>query len=417
MPREGALPDMDWIPPGPVLGMMLSSVVRSRLNGHELVELIRARSRQIAHLQAEMYADIWDLAHTPPGDVDSEPERTAWIDEYIRDEIQAALTLTERGADIVLSLALDLARLPRVREALSEGRIDLARAKVLCRETEHLDDDVAARVIEELLDDASHQTTGQLAARTRRRAIKADPDGARRRYRRGVEDRRVDTGRNPDGTADIAARQLPIDRVTAVTERIWALARSLHGEDDRSIDQIRADVVMDLLEGNPLPLAGGTRGSVELRIDLPTLAGLDDDPAEIPGWGPVISDIARQIAQCQTDCQWKAVVVDPETGQPLWTGTTRRRPTTAQRRHVEARNPTCVFPGCRRPATRSHIDHTTDHARGGTTRTSNLGPLCARHHLRSKHRAGWALRQPEPGVFHWISPRGRHYRVRPPPRD
>lgn len=416
-PRR-VLPDgIEEMPPGPELGEILEGLDSSRLNGHELVTVIQARARQIAHLQADLYADIWELAHTPPCDIDSPPERTELVDEYIREEVQAALTLTGRAADHALSLACDLDRLPPVREALGEGRIDLARARVICRELEHLDDDLALQVVDELLDDAPRLTTSQIGRRLRRRCHKLDPDNTARRYHKGVEERHVHTQTNPDGTADISARQLPIERVAAITSRIRALAQQLKGHDERSIDQIRADIVLDLLEGNTILPQTSQKGSVQLHVDLETLLRLNDEPGELEGFGPIISDLARRLTHDLNDGSWTAVVTDKETGQPIWNATLRRRPTANQRRHIQARNPTCVFPGCNRPATQTQIDHIIDHARGGPTHPANLGPLCTPHHLRTKHRAGWKLAQPKPGHFHWISPRHHHYHVRPPPPD
>lgn len=154
---------------------------------------------------------------------------------------------------------------------------------------------------------------------------------------------------------------------------------------------------------------------MEIRVDLTTLLELDDTAGEVAGWGPIISDLARQIVHHQIGSQWTVVVTDPDTGATVHTGVTRRRPTAAQRRHITARNSTCVFKGCRMPSTTCQIDHTIDYAQGGPTHTSNLGPLCAHDHLTDKHKAGWKLTQPQPGVFVWTSPRGHTYLVRPPP--
>ncbi len=92
----------------------------------------------------------------------------------------------------------------------------------------------------------------------------------------------------------------------------------------------------------------------------------------------------------------------------VWNGTTRRRPTATERRYILARQPVCVFPGCRMPARDSDLDHTVDYAKGGRTHPHNLGPLC-RHHHRLKHEAGWKLEQPKPGHFIWTSPLGHTY--------
>ena len=85
------------------------------------------------------------------------------------------------------------------------------------------------------------------------------------------------------------------------------------------------------------------------------------------GYGPVVADVARRVAATQVGSEWRVAVTHPDSGALLWDGTTKRRPSTAQRRYVEARSPTCVFPGCRMPATRSDIDHVIDHSQGGPT--------------------------------------------------
>lgn len=399
--------------PGGRLAALLESIDRSRLNGHELVILLQARSRQIAHLQAELYADMWELAFTPPGDAASPAERLDTIDEFASDEIAAAMTLTPRSADRQLSLVSQLAELPRVWKALREGSIDLARAKVFCQETGHLDSDEARDVADSLVDAAAGLTSRQLGGRLRRRCMENDPEAARRRYDDGVSERRVESHSNPDGTADLCVRQLPPHRVAAIVARLHRLARRTKRDgDERTLDQIRADLAGDFLDGHCNHTAG-PKGTVELRVALTTLMGLDEQAGEIPGWGPIISDLARQVATQQHHSRWTFVVDDR--GEPIHTGTTRRRPTTPQRRHVQARNPRCSFPGCPAPATRCHMDHTIAYGRHGPTIVVNLGPLCARHHLRAKHRAGWQLEQPRPGHFHWTSPRGHHYHIRPPP--
>ena len=61
--------------PGPELGAVLGSVDRSRLNGHDLVWLLRAQARQIAHLQAQQLATMVEISYCPPGDASSPVER------------------------------------------------------------------------------------------------------------------------------------------------------------------------------------------------------------------------------------------------------------------------------------------------------------------------------------------------------
>ena len=132
-------------------------------------------------------------------------------------------------------------------------------------------------------------------------------------------------------------------------ERVNRLAKGAKTEGDtRSLDQISADVFSDLVTGRGLSAAPA--GSVDITVDLATLTGLSEVPGEIPGWGPVIADIARQVALANEGGEWRVSVTDPETGQVAWNGTTRRRPSATERRYVLARRPVCVFPGCRMPA-------------------------------------------------------------------
>ncbi len=139
---------------------------------------------------------------------------------------------------------------------------------------------------------------------------------------------------NPDGTANLIAWCLPPERANAAFGRLDSLAGVAKGEDDpRSIDQIRCDVLLDLVDDG----SGSTRrGVIDLRVDLATLTQLSEDPGEISGYGPVVADIARRVAATQVGSVWRVAVTDPDDGAVLWDGTTRRRPTAAQRRYVEA---------------------------------------------------------------------------------
>jgi hypothetical protein len=82
------------------------------------------------------------------------------------------------------------------------------------------------------------------------------------------------------------------------------------------------------------------------------------------------------------------------------------------RRQVILRDTYEVFPYSARSARNQDLDHTIPFREGaeGQTRASNLGPLSRKAH-RGKTHGGWQLEQPKPGVFHWESPGGYHYRV------
>ncbi len=181
---------------------------------------------------------------------------------------------------------------------------------------------------------------------------------------------------NADGTADLVACNLPAERAVACMRTLDTEAHAAkRGGDPRSIDQLRTDILLDRLEGDRA--TKGRRGVVDLHIDLTTLAGLDANPGEIPGFGPIVADVARRVADRQHNSEWRVTVTDPDSGTVVWNGITRRRPTVTQRRYLEARNRCCVFPGCRMPAMDSDIDHTRDFAKGGSHRRLPTWDRCA----------------------------------------
>jgi hypothetical protein len=324
-------------------------------------------------------------------------------------EIRAALSLTRRAADFELGFAVELVfRVPAVWDALSVGLIDLRRARVLVSGTSHLPAETAREVIGRIIGRVCRLTTGQIAAVLRRLCVEADPDQAVSRYRHAHDERRVIMEPTVEGTANLLGLDLPPDRVEAILRRIGLLACSLKtGDETRSMDQLRADIFLDLLEGNQMDVST-RRGVVDLHVDLATLAGLSEAPGELAGYGPVIADIARQVTERQHGSEWRWTLTDPDTGQPVDSGITRRRPSIGQRRQVQTINPICVFPGCRMPATGCDLDHRIPWSQGGPTSPDNLAPLC-RHDHRIRHQTGWK-HQPLPGGdHHWTSPLGHQY--------
>jgi hypothetical protein len=306
-----------------------------------------------------------------------------------------------------LSFALDLRqRLPQIHAMLGSGVIDVRRAKTIDRHTCHLTMATARSVVERIAEAAPQLTTGQLRARIKKLCIDTDPAEAKKRYEFAVEGRRIIAEPTVDGTAHLHATDLPPDRVTAITQRINKIARSLRGGDEtRTMDQLRADTYMDLLQGTGHTTR--SKGVVHMTVDLDTLTGLTEHPGDLNGFTPVISDIARQIAQDQPDAQWRYTVTDTHTGQPLHTGITRRRPTATQRRAVETRDNHCIFPGCRMPGTDCDLDHTTTWAENGPTTPNNLTTLCRPHHLL-RHN-GWNYTTHPNNTNQWTSPLGHTY--------
>ncbi|MEA2025033.1 MAG: DUF222 domain-containing protein [Actinomycetota bacterium] len=409
---------LDEMEPGPVLAGFLASIDVTCVSGYDRIVVVRAHQRMASHHAAQVYrsmASVTDAICEPGEECTAESAA-----EYAAAEIRAALHLTRRAADAELSFALDLRdRLPRLAAMLEAGKIDPRRARTIERGTTHLADEAARGVVDRIAEIASRLTTGQLAVRIRRLCIEADPDEAEARYAESVADRRVVMEPNETGTANLFGLNLPPHRVALLTRRINRIARSLRGSgESRTMDQLRADVYLDLLAGKHgnATSGGSKRGVVDIRVDLDTLAGLTDHPGDLGGYGPVISDIARQMAEEGERCEWRYTVADTATGQPIHTGTTSRRPTAAQRRAIESRDVTCIFPGCRMPAMDCDLDHRIPWAQGGPTTVRHLTPVCRYDHITVRHDAGWTYIRLPNGDYRWTSRLGHTYTTtRAPP--
>ncbi|MDT3316428.1 DUF222 domain-containing protein [Microbacterium sp. KSW4-11] len=192
-------------------------------------------------------------------------------------------------------------------------------------------------------------------------------------------------------------------------------AAAIVATDNRSTDQVRADVFADLLlAGTPAlddtrdttagPL-GAIRARVQILIPAATLTGEDDGPSDLAGRSPIDPATARSLAGGTG--VWERLFHDPTTGVTV--ATDSYRVPSGMRRFLQARDQHCRFPGCRTAAIRCEVDHTHDHALGGRTELTNLAHLCQRHHSMKQFTA-WRVRQLKGGVLEWTSPLGRTYR-------
>ncbi len=84
---------------------------------------------------------------------------------------------------------------------------------------------------------------------------------------------------------------------------------------------------------------------------------------------------------------------------------------------MKARDRTCRFPGCNRPAAACELDHTLRYPDGPTC-SCNLGDLCAHHHHLKHLAPGWTLTNHGNGHLTWTTPTRHTHHItpdRPPP--
>ena len=190
-------------------------------------------------------------------------------------------------------------------------------------------------------------------------------------------------------------------------------------DESRTFDQLRADLLTDLLlAGDPSEAHGagldGIRATLQVTVSATTLIGLDDRPGELDGHGPIRPEVARTLAGSTKG--WTRLFLDSE---GFVTRTDTYTPTEPMVRFLRARDQHCRFPGCRQPIHRCERDHNEDWALGGSTSIDNLAHFCRTHHAL-KHPdlpdfARWTARQTPERTVEWTDPDGRtHHDVERP---
>ena len=409
------------------LANLIPKLVETR---REMARLHAAEARLLA--EARRIADEWAAEADPAAKSASEfPHRS------VAAEIAATWRVSDRTVQRQVDDAATLVNgFPETHAALASGEISVAHARVIVAsgaivEPAELRSEFEASV----LDYAKSESASRLAPIAKRRAEWFADAAFEDRHRRAREGRGL--GGRPPRRHERTSPHRP-DRAGARRSRpsdsVGSRSRSKHGrdaatgdpaadtvaepksEDTRTLDQLRADVMLDLiLAAGPVAHDSGLAAiHATVSVTVPVLALIDDgirDPFEqssLDGHGPIDADTARMLAGAASG--WDRVLTHPITGAVL--GVDRYTPSEQLRRHLRIRDQHCRFPGCRMPTRRSDIDHTFDHALGGTTSAANLAHLCRRHHTL-KHQTAWTVVQLPGGVLEWTSPTGAPYVDRP----
>lgn len=403
-------------------------------------------------VQTRVLAESLDLCLA---DGDSRPDTTMSVRSFAA-ELACAVRVSDRTVEQHMNDAQVLRdRFPVAYGALREGALPRAHAQVIADEGMRLvDDTVRAEYEQIVLDLAGHLTTGRLRAVAKAIAEQLLPTTIDDRHTDAWALRRVQLRDVDDGMTELWAL-VPSPLAHGIHDRLTQFARTIreaerqeaktdagahldpddHGmpvevaghadiepaaRSERTLDQIRADVLCDLLlTGHASTTAvdrdGGEgidaiRGIVQITVPIQTLIDGTGPAAHLAGRGPIDPESARRIAAGASI--WQRLLTDPITGDVV--AVDRRFPCEAQVRFLRARDEHCRFPGCRMPVWRCDIDHTIDHQYGGPTAVCNLAHLCRRHHTM-KHNTAWHVEQRDRGVLVWTSPSGRVYIDRPTP--
>jgi len=352
-------------------------------------------------------------------------------------EIGAATRTSDRGVGIRMADAAMVRDLfPRALTALADGEISTRHLRTIVDAGARIDDAPARAAYEaEAVDVARRESPGRTRATVTRLAEEHAPRTLSERHAQARTCRHVKVQDADDGMSLLTAL-LPSMVAHAAMDRLTTMALTVreagrvaqddgrlvldeHGDrvrDRRSLDELRADVLSDvLLTGHASTLASessptvaeSVRPHVQVVIPAATLLGADR-PGELAGGVAIDAETARFLAGAASG--WDRLFTDPATGTV--TAIDRYRPSEAQRRILMARDEHCRFPGCRMPVRRCDIDHTIAAQHDGPTEIGNLAHLCRRHHTL-KHHSAWRVRHLPDGTLRWVSPTGRTHDDRP----
>ena len=324
--------------------------------------------------------------------------RLGMAEQTVRSQGQIAAALRER--------------MPGLWAWFCDGDVPTANAREAAALVVELPPETWSEFESALMEPARTLAPARFRARARALRERLDPAPAAERHAAAVEQRRVWSEGDRHGMSWFGA-YLPSEAVALANAHVDGIALELfrHEDEERTLAQLRADVVVDLLTGAQSSFS--PRVSVGLMIPVMTMLGRSSEPPILEGVGPIDLETAKELAA--TAPSLTRLLTDPVSGRVLQMDPNQYRTTKALRRWFSIRHCTCSTPGCGRRAEQSDLDHITAWADGGATTAANLQPLCRPHHSM-KHQTKWRVDQP-PGAdrARWTSPTGHVSYSDPPP--
>ena len=356
-----------------------------------LVASVAQHHQAISAHQSQLLAAVTELERRKAWRVDGATSMVAWL-------VQRCGVSTSTARDWVTA-ALKLQKLPKISDALSQGKLSFDQVKPLVEVAKPETDATLA-------EQATHWSAKQVRelATAARRQSDAQASGTFvRRFLRFDDRRRAFTG------------VLPQDQYAVVKSSLLARAsrriRQRTPFDQRMADALvalcRADTSTDEVADDCAARgqAGGrrrNRPTLVVHADMAFLAGSESGGGgELDTLGPVSREVARRLA-----CDAKVFVsADGPDGRSLDLGRARRDPSDAQRPEIRRRDKGCRFPGCGHTEF-TDVHHVTHWIEGGPTDLCNLIELCDEHH-RLVHEMGWTVSGDANEELTFRSPTGR----------
>ena len=303
--------------------------------------------------------------------------------------LASAAGLSRQEARSQVKTAEAVRDMPRLRDAVAEGRVSQANAKRLA---EAVDRTSAADVDadRELLAKAESMRPEQFTREARRWAVDREGDGGESEHARQRARRCVRVWDGDDGMVHLRGE---FDAVTGrrIGNRLRAEAARMHDADKkhsgerRSFDQCMADALDQLTAATP----GGASGKP--FADICVVAHVDEATgeliAELPDDVRLPQSVLEELA---CNAKFTGVIYDRR-GRAIWRVHSVRRATDAQRQLLTARDGGCFACGARPDVCDAH--HVRPVSQGGATSLDNMVLACWRCHHKI-HHLGWQIHGP-----------------------
>lgn len=314
---------------------------------------------------------------------------------------------------------------------MTEGLLAEWTAMEIVRETSCLSREHRAAVDAHLADRFRSGSPKKLVAAASAMAYELDPYAFVNRGRKATADRRVSIRPAPEVMANVTGF-LPVAQGVACYKALDEAARTLKATgDERSLDQLRADLFIERLTGQ----RAADQADIELGLVMTdtALLGLDETAARLEHYGPLPAGLARDLVtgdggqdgaadEAIPEGAREAVVwlrrlyADPLTGVLTDQDSRCRVFTGALRRFLVARDQVCRTSWCDAPL--RHVDHVLPFARGGETTETNGDGLCEACNY-AKEASGWRHEVVEAGdgthLIRVTTPTGHTYESAAPP--
>ena len=322
--------------------------------------------------------------------------------------------LSRREARSQVRTARVIEAAPAVRDAAETGRVPQANIKRLA-ETIEKTSAAAVESDSDLLAKAQSMRPDQFTREARRWAADRQDDGGEADYRRLRARRCVRIWDSEDGTVELHGTFDPVagrrigNRLEAEARRLYDIDKKQAAEagpnERRTFHQCMADALDHLTADNASGCGTGS-GTGKPFADICVVAHLDETTGKLAAETPEGQRLPEAVLEeLACNAKFTGVLFDRD-GKPIWRAHSVRTATEAQRQILFARYGGCFH--CAAHPALCQIHHIRPVSQGGSTKISNMVPVCWDCHQKIHHH-DWYIRI-RPDGWHTLHPPDRmHY--------